>query len=157
MAVRPADPDRPAAADAEVLQRYPDVRLDQVNVEFYRALLGHRLVVGRCGGCGTWQTPLRPRCPACWSTDVEPTAVSGRGTIHLLTLLHQGPPVVEYSPPWPLAAVELVEQPGLRIAGTLVDTPPELRRIGQPVALTWIERDGAPWPAFRALRPEEVR
>jgi uncharacterized OB-fold protein len=157
MATGKADRDAAPAADAEVMRRYPNARIDQVNVEFYRALLGHRLVVGRCGGCGAWHAPLGTLCPACWSTDVAPTPVSGRGTIHLLTLLHQGPPVVEYSPPWPLAAVELVEQPGLRVVGTLADTPPALQRIGQPVELVWIERDGAPWPAFRALLPEEVR
>ena len=31
------------------------------------ATAAHRLVVGRCPDCGTWHTPLRPRCPECWS------------------------------------------------------------------------------------------
>lgn len=137
--------------DEEVFARYPSIRLDRVNIEYYRALLAHRLVMGRCGDCRSWHTPLRPQCPACWSRRVGPQEVVGRGTVHLLTLLHQGPPGVDYSTPWPLAAVELAEQAGLRIAAPLVDTPRELQRIGQPVELVWSERDGAPWPAFRGL------
>ncbi|WP_063916113.1 Zn-ribbon domain-containing OB-fold protein [Nocardia flavorosea] len=134
-----------------VFEAYPGIRLDQVNVPYYAALLERRLVAGHCDECGAWHTPLRSRCPACWSTACAPREVSGRGHVHVLTLLHQGPPGVPYSPPWPLAAVELAEQPGLRIATTLAETPPQQQRVGQPVELTWIERDGAPWPAFRAV------
>ena len=138
-------------ARTAVFEAYPRIRLDQVNIAYYAGLLERRLLAGHCGDCGTWHTPLRSRCPACWSSAVAPRQVSGRGRVHVLTLLHQGPPGVPYSPPWPLAAVELAEQPGLRIAATLVDTPPERQQVGQAVELTWIERDGAPWPAFRAV------
>lgn len=134
-----------------VFEAYPGIRLDQVNVPYYAALLERRLVAGHCGECGVWHTPLRSRCPSCWAPAGAPREVSGRGHVHVLTLLHQGPPGVPYSPPWPLAAVELAEQPGLRIAATLVETSPQQQRVGQPVELTWIERDGAPWPAFRAV------
>ena len=50
---------------------------------------------------------------------------------------------------WPLAAIELIEQAGLRFVATIVDCPPEQLRIGLPVELTWITRADAPWPAFR--------
>ncbi|MBY8862901.1 OB-fold domain-containing protein [Nocardia sp. CA2R105] len=122
-----------------------------MNTPYYAGLLEHRLLAGHCEECGVWHTPLRSRCPSCWSATVAPKEVSGHGHIHVLTLLHQGPPGVPYSPPWPLAAIELAEQPGLRVAATLVDTPIEHQRIGQAVELAWIERDGAPWPAFRAV------
>ena len=137
--------------DATVLARYPAIRIDHVNKELYRGFLRRQLVAGHCPDCGRWHTPLRPICPSCWSGRVGPRPVSGSGTVYAITLLHQGPPGVAYSPPWPLAAVELAEQAGLRVAATLVDTPAERQRIGEPVTLTWIERDGAPWPAFRAV------
>ena len=138
-------------SDERVLQTYPEVRLDHRNKEFYRALLDRQLVAARCGDCGTWHTPLRAICPECWSDNIEVTPTSGKGRVHLLILLHQGPPArdVSYSTPWPLAAVELEEQPGLRFVGTVVDCPPEQLRVGLPVELTWIERDGGPWYAFR--------
>jgi uncharacterized OB-fold protein len=144
--------------DETVLARYPQLRLDHVNKDFYRGLLSHQLLLGRCADCGRWHTPLRPRCPECWSVNVRREAVQGVGTVHLLTLLHQGPPSpdVDYSTPWPLAAVELVEQPGLRVPATIVDCPPDELRIGLEVSLTWITRDGAPWPAFRPRKAADV-
>ena len=54
-------------SDEQVLQSFPEVRLDHRNKEFYRALLGHQLVAARCRDCGTWHTPLRSLCPECWS------------------------------------------------------------------------------------------
>ena len=78
--------------------------------------------------------------------------MTGRGTVHLLMLLHQGPPApgVDYSAgPHPVATVELVEQPALRLTSTVVDCATDEIAIGMPVELTWIERDGVPFPAFR--------
>ncbi|MCX4095760.1 Zn-ribbon domain-containing OB-fold protein [Nocardia sp. alder85J] len=136
--------------DEDVFRRFPRVRLDQVNIEYYRALLVRHLTAGWCRNCERWHTPLRPICPSCWTADVTVRQVEGKGTVHLLTRLYQGPPIVDYSPPWPLAAVELAEQEGLRIVAPLVDTPEAAQRIGQSVELVWIDRDGTPWPAFRA-------
>jgi uncharacterized OB-fold protein len=137
--------------DDVVLASYPAIRLDGVNRELYRGYLRHQLVAGHCADCERWHTPLRPICPSCWSPRVQARPVRGVGSIYAITLLHQGPPVVSYSPPWPLAAIELIEQSGLRVAATLVDTPAEQQRVGVPVELVWIDRDGAPWPAFRAV------
>jgi uncharacterized OB-fold protein len=144
--------------DETVLARYPEIRLDHVNKEFYRGLLARQLLLGRCSDCGRWHTPLRPRCPECWSEAVQRVPAGGLGTVHLLTRLYQGPPSadVDYSTPWPLAAVELVEQPGLRVATTILDCPPDRLRIGLEVSLTWITRGGAPWPAFRPRHDVDV-
>jgi uncharacterized protein len=146
-------------SDAEVLERFPDVRLDHLNKQYYLGLLRRELLAGRCRACGRWHTPLRPICPSCWSAEVGPVPVSGRGTVHLLTFLHQGPPApgVDYSGGFPLAAIELAEQARLRVAATVVDCPRDRLRIGLEVELTWIGREGdpkTPWPAFRpAARP----
>ena len=100
------------SSDERVLERFPDVRLDHLNKQYYEGLLRHELLAGRCRACGRWHTPLRPICPSCWSAGVSPVPVSGRGTVHLLTFLHQGPsaPGVDYSGGFPLAAIELAEQ-----------------------------------------------
>jgi hypothetical protein len=133
--------------DTTVLTRFPRVRLDHANKHYYRGLLRHELLVTRCADCGFRHTPPRPICPACWSGRLIGEPADGRGAVYLVTFLHQGPPGVAY--PWPLAAVELIEQPGLRVTATLVGCEPAAMRPGLPVELTWIDRDGAPWPAFR--------
>jgi uncharacterized protein len=144
-----------SVTDDEVLRAYPESRIDRLSLRFYAGLLRHQLLANRCPDCGTWSAQLRSTCPSCWSDRVEPTAVRGPGTVHLLTLLHQGPPApdVDYSTPWPLAAVELAEQPGLRFAATIVGCPPDQIAVGLPVELTWITRAGAPWYAFRPRTP----
>src|SRR3984893_13438328 len=143
--------------DAEVLERFPSVRLDHLHKQYYAGLLRRELLAGRCRACGRWHTPLRPICPSCWSVEVSPAPVSGRGTVHLLTFLHQGPPApgVDYAGGFPLAAIELAEQPGLRVPATVVDCPRDRPCVGLRVELPWTERDGAPRPAFRpAVRSE---
>lgn len=136
--------------DDEVLTRFPRARIDHDNKEQYRGRLEHRLLVNRCADCGHWHQSPRPICPACWSTNITPTEVSGRGVVYLLIELHQGPaaPGVDYAKPYPVATVELEEQPGLRYTSTVVNAAPGQLRVGLPVRLTWLEREGNPFPAF---------
>ena len=139
-----------AISDEQVLERFPRALIDHDNKGHYKGLLEKKLLINRCGDCGTWHTPPRSICPECWSENVVPTEVSGRGRVHLLTFLHQGTPApgVDYSTPYPLATLELEEQQGLRFSATIVNCEREAMRIGMPVRLAWIERDGAPHPAF---------
>jgi uncharacterized OB-fold protein len=65
--------------------------------------------------------------------------------------LHQGPQVegVDYSSPYPVVTVELDEQKGLRFTATVTGAEQASISIGSRVRLDWIERAGAPVPAFR--------
>ena len=147
-----------AVSDAELIERLPRQRIDHDNKEFYRGWLQHRLLINRCASCHQWHHPPKPVCPHCWSNDLQPTEVSGRGTVHLLMLLHQGPPApgVDYAKgPHPVATVALEEQPALRLTSTVIDCPVDDLAIGMAVELAWIERDGAPFPVFRPLLATE--
>lgn len=140
--------------DQEIVDRYAGVGLDHVNKHFYAGLLNRELRLNRCADCGRWHHRPKPICPECWSARVEATPVSGRGTIHLAIFLHQGPSAdgVDYAAgPHPVVTVELEEQEGLRFTSTVVGADNDDIAIGAPVKLTWIERDGRPYPAF-ALR-----
>jgi hypothetical protein len=136
--------------DAEVLDAFPYVLIDQDNIEHFRGRLRKKFLINRCQN-GHWIYPHLPLCPQCWSTDITPTEVSGKGTLFMFTLLHQGSPIpgVDYATPHPEIAVELPEQKGLRVMTTIVDCPNEDIRIGMPVQLTWIDINGAPTPVFR--------
>jgi uncharacterized OB-fold protein len=137
--------------DEELVARFAGQRIDHDNQEMFRARIEHRLLVHRCGDCGTWHQPPRPICPSCWSTDVVPTEVAGTGSIHMAVFLHQGPPAegVDYSTPHPVVTVELDEQEGLRFTSTIVGAANDEIRIGRRVELDWIERAGMPLPVFR--------
>jgi uncharacterized OB-fold protein len=126
------------------------VRIDHDNKYFYWGLLHRRYLVNHCDVCGRWHTPPYAMCPSCWSREVTPTQITGTGRIELLTFFHMGPPAagVDYTTPYPLAAIELAEQPGLRVTATIVNCAEEEIEHGMPVRLTWIERAGNPFPAF---------
>lgn len=127
---------------------------------FWTALAGGVLKIQHCDGCGIWLFPTRVRCGSCGSRPVWNT-VSGRGRIWSFTRVH--PPVLPaFAPfaPYPVAVVELDEQPGLRMVGNLVfeagdainSVPPEHIRIGLPVQA--VIRDlggGVHWPAWQLL------
>jgi uncharacterized protein len=138
-------------SDEELVARFAGHPIDRDSAAHYRGRLELRLLLNRCGACGTWHHPPRPICPSCWSTVVVPTEVAGTGTIHLVLFLHQGPPAegVDYTTPYPVVTVELDEQTGLRFTATVVGAPNEQIAIGKRVALDWIERAGVPVPAFR--------
>jgi uncharacterized OB-fold protein len=143
-------------SDEALVERFAPIRVDHDNKDLYRGWLEHELRLNRCSDCGRWHHPPRPMCPACWSWNVVPTPVSGRGTVHLRMLLHQGPPApgVDYGQgPHPVVVVELSEQPGLRYTSTMVGCSADQIRIGMPVELTWIERRGAPFPVFQPAGP----
>jgi uncharacterized OB-fold protein len=141
-----------AHSDAELVELLSHLPVERDTAEHYRGYLRRELVMNRCAECGRWHHPMRPMCPACWSWKVVATPVSGRGTVHLAIQLHQGPAAegVDYARgPHPVVTVELREQAGLRFTGTMVGCAPTDIRIGMPVEVTWIERNGSPYPAFR--------
>jgi len=111
---------------------------DPLTQPFWDAALEERLVIQRCGSCGTHQFYPRPFCLACSSEDVGWVQASGGGTIYSLTTV-QRQILPTLPPPYVVALVELDKGP--RILGWLVgDAPPE---IGSAVRVAWTSRDGS--------------
>ena len=145
--------------DDDLLDAFPGVRIDFDNAAHHRGLLEQRLLVNRCDDCAAFHHPPRPVCPRCWSRSVTPTEVTGDGTIALLTILRQGPPQagVDYTDGHALVAVELDEQPGLRIAGTVAGTPAAGLAVGDRVRLVWRQIPGRAPRADFELAPHGAR
>lgn len=139
--------------DDEVLvKRFPWVQITHDSKHLFRGWLDEQLLINRCDDCSIFHHPPKPICPECWSSNLTPTQVSGRGVIHLAMFLRQGAPApdVDYlKGPHPVVTVDLEEQEGLRFSSTVVDCPLEDVKIGLAVELTWIERYGSPFPVFR--------
>lgn len=134
-------------SDELLLERYSSLALDQDSKEFWRGCLQGKLLISRCQDCGHYQHFPRPMCPRCWSYNTKPTEVSGKGRVYFFSLRHQGPGAAP-GRPYPIAAIELAEQPALRMFSTIVNCEPKDIRIDMPVKLTWIDFKGAPVPAF---------
>ena len=138
-----------ALTDDEVFAAFPGVLIDHDNIAHYRGLLRGQLLVNQCADCGYWIYPHRPLCPQCLSWEVTPTAVSGKGKVFMFTLIHQErDPNNRLREPIIAAAIELVEQQGLRYLAHVVNCPRQDLALDMPVQLTWIESDGQKLPAF---------
>lgn len=135
--------------DEELLERYPWGAIDHDNKEQWRGFVARQLLIDRCSACGYWFDPPRSMCPKCWSLDVEPSAVSGRGRVQWFTLMFQGAPGASPDAPVPVSVIELEEQEGLRVDATLIDCDPAEVRCDMPVELAWTGAESAPLPAFR--------
>jgi uncharacterized OB-fold protein len=145
--------------DETLVERFPWVQIDHDNKHLFRGWLDEQLLINRCDDCERFHHPPKPICPECWSSNLTPTEVTGRGTIHLAMNLHQGAPApgVDYTKrPHPVVSVDLEEQPGVRFSSTVIDCDLDEVRIGRAVELDWIERYGSPFPVFR-LRAEGGR
>lgn len=120
--------------------------LDDTNRPFWTGGHEGRLLIERCGACRRWQQPPEGRCGACGG-DVEPTAVSGRGTVFTFTVNEQRyhPDV---PPPYVIAIVELDEQRHLRVVANVVDCDPADVRIGLPVHVAFEDHGEHAVPVF---------
>ena len=93
---------------------------DDTSRAYWEGARRHRLTILRCSACGLWIHYPRPDCPRCAATALEPTAVSGRGTVYTFTRSHYvGGPGFEHETPYVIMIVELEEQPGVRIVSNL--------------------------------------
>lgn len=140
-----------SVSDEELVQRFPDVVITGDNKAFYRGWLQRELILNQCAECGNWDAQHHPICPECWSSEVHPKQVNGRGTVYLLFWLERGPSNVEATGragAYPIATVELEEQRGLRYTSTVLDGIPGQLSIGGRVELAWITRHGQPYPVF---------
>ncbi|WP_238436580.1 MULTISPECIES: Zn-ribbon domain-containing OB-fold protein [unclassified Frankia] len=106
------------------------------------------LRIARCQDCGRYLHPPRPVCSNCQRRDVAFTPVSGRGTVWSWTVNRYGW-VPSMPPPYLVADVELVEQPGLRLLTNLVDCPVDEVYVGLPVQVCFARAGEAYVPLFR--------
>lgn len=117
------------------------------NAVFWDAAADHRLVAQRCAQCGRLRHPPRPMCPECHSLDVEVLELSGRGTVYSYSILHHPQnPVFQY----PIVAVLVDLEEGIRLVSNLEGVAPEDVRIGMAVEVCYTPTvDGAAVPQFR--------
>ena len=117
---------------------------DPTTEAFWQACAGHRLLVQRCGACGTHQFYPRPFCLSCEATNLKWVEAAGTGTIYSITTVRI-PVIEELKPPYLLALVDLDEGPRL-----LTNIEGDVARIGDRVKLAWRNRGSLPpLPVFK--------
>lgn len=123
----------------------PDIE-DPDTAPFWQAASKGQLVVQACAHCGQRRMPPRPMCFRCRSLETRWEPLSGRGTIWSFVIAY--PPLLpayERVAPYNVIVVAVVEDPGIRFVGNLVEGPDvpfyrtrlELLRIGAPVRVVF--------------------
>ena len=115
-------------------------RVNDANEHFWRGGRDGELRILRCQDCGWWIHPPSPVCPQCLSKRLRPEATSGDAVVHTFTVNHQLW-IPTFDPPYVVAIVELVEQPGLRLTTNIVGVDPAEVAIGQAVHVTFEHHD----------------
>jgi uncharacterized OB-fold protein len=122
--------------------------LDPENRFYWTAGAEGRLLICRCGDCGSYTHPPQPRCSRCRSANMAPAPVSGRGRVATFTINRQA-----WTPslkaPYVFAAVELEEQSELYVFTNILGCPVEEVRIGLPVEVFFEAHEDVHLPMFR--------
>ncbi len=128
---------------------------DESTMFYWEGARAGRLLIQRCAACNRYQHPPSPRCTRCLSDVVEPTEVSGRGSLYTFIIARQAFDAAFLEElPYVVALVELEEQPGLRLLTNIVEAPAEDLKVGMPVEVTFEQRGDWSLPQFRpALAP----
>ena len=119
---------------------------------WWEACTAHRLVVQRCGACGTTRHPPGPVCPACRSPEAEWSELPGTGTVHTFTVVRQAfLPSLADVVPYVVAVIEPDGAGGARMMSNVVEVDPDEMEIGMPVTVVW--EDMGPELALPRFRP----
>lgn len=128
---------------------------------FWEGCAEGELRIQTCSACGSMRMPPRPMCPQCRSISYGWTKMSGEGRIWSFVVAH--PPLLPaYAElaPYPVATIELVEDPMIRIVGGLVGGPdlepgavdPSTVEIGDPVHVVFAQVEDVTIPRWTSAK-----
>lgn len=105
----------------------------------------YNLIGNQCGVCNRVYFPPRESCPYCRRKSMdkmENVKLSGKGKIVTYTIIHVAPEQFEGQAPYPIAVIQLDEEP--RITAQIVDCDVDDIKIGMKVKSTFrkIQEDG---------------
>ncbi len=116
---------------------------------YWDATRAQKLVIQKCSTTGRFQHPPRAVSIHDLGGPVEWQEVSGRGTIHALTIHYRpGNRFMKDKTPYAVALIDLEE--GVRFMANVIECDPEKLKVGDAVELTWQPLpDGRNLPQFR--------
>lgn len=126
----------------------PIPEADEQSRPFFEGGKEGRLMLMKCGSCGTIRLPSRQHCDQCLSSEYEWIQASGRGQVYTFGVMHQ-----KYHPafypeiPYNIAVVELEEGP--RIITNIVGTTNDKLYVGMPVVVEFEQYEDVAIPKFR--------
>jgi len=120
-----------------------------LTAEWWAACRDHKLLVQRCGACGTHQFYPRILCTACGAAGLDWVEATGRGTVETFTVVrHPVGRAYADEVPYAIALVRLEEGPVMMTALTGVDA--DAVGVGMAVQVAFEQwTDDITMPKFR--------
>jgi uncharacterized protein len=133
----------------------PRPAITRDNAFWWEGVQAGKLLIQRCGGCGTLRHPPRPMCPRCQSLEWDTVEASGRGTVHSFVVSHY-PQVPAFDYPLAIGLIELDE--GTRLVSNVIDIDPADVHVGMPVEVVFqAVDDELTLPLFRPSAGDHSR
>ncbi len=114
----------------------PLPRPSALSAPFWEGCREGRLLVQRCGDCGSYVFIPQPVCTGCLGSGLAWVESSGRGTLYSYTVVHR-PQRPVFEVPYVVAVVELEE--GWHMLSNLIDVEPDAVEIGMPLEVSFRE------------------
>ena len=138
----------PKKADATKKPPRPRPAITPDNAFWWEGVKAGKLLIQRCGSCGTLRHPPRPMCPRCQSLEWDTVESSGRGTVYSFVVSHY-PQAPAFDYPLAIGLIELEE--GTRLVSNVIDIDPADVHVGMPVEVVFeAVDDELTLPLFRA-------
>jgi len=118
------------------------------NDTYWQNISSGKLCLQYCPTCDKYIYYPRSLCPHCLQANWEWKELTGKGQVHSYTIVHVSAlPDFQNETPYIYALIELAE--GVRMPSNLIDCPLDEVRVGLPVELAFIERNGKTLPVFK--------
>lgn len=130
----------------------PEPIVNADSAPYWEGAREDKLLLQRCGDCGTLRFFPRLLCTECGSENTEWDEVSGRGTVQSFTVVHRAAfPEFQAQTPYIIALIDLEEGP--RMMTNIIGDDAHDVAIGDAVTVAFEERgrDGAKVPQFRRV------
>ena len=116
---------------------------------YWQAAGEHRVIMPKCGACGTFRWPAGPFCFRCRSQEVE-WVDPGQARLYSFTVLPVMGADKDALPGYRIpAVVEFEHAPGVRLVSVLIDAAVDEVAVDGAVVFDWLPAANATVPVFR--------
>jgi uncharacterized OB-fold protein len=124
--------------------------VDELSAFYWNGAARGKLLIQKCGGCGTLRFPPALACLDCHSFDATTIESAGRGLVWSYCFPVR--PTWDFLPDRAALAVVQLDE-GIRVPTNVTDVEPDDMKIGLPVEV-WFDRvaDDVALPMFRPVR-----
>jgi acetyl-CoA acetyltransferase/uncharacterized OB-fold protein len=116
---------------------------------FWKSGQDGKLRIQKCSQCLALVHPPAPACRYCGSAEVEPSVVSGRGTVEAVTV-NEHTWLVDWPAPYNVVIVALEDDPRVRLLSNVFGSKDEEIEIGSVVEVDFVHANDIWYPVFRA-------